>query len=219
MTVLLAQAADPDEVRRTVEDVLSQADYTVTGGPSLLDRVLNEVLEQLGRFLLQFDRDGGDGSLLAALALVLVVVALVVALVIFLLRLRRSRTLEPVVEGPVGRPAVAWAEEAERHERAGELREALRCRYRETVARLAAGGLVEEVPGRTTGEYARQVAVTVPVAREPFATLTTRFEDVWYGGRAVDAAGLAEVRDVQRAVARAAGVDAGDRRGPVRVGV
>ncbi|HUG84443.1 MAG TPA: DUF4129 domain-containing protein [Euzebya sp.] len=212
--VLLAQAQDPEVVHRTVAEVLSQADYQGPGGPSLIDRGIAFLLEQLGRFLLQFDSDGGTGSLLAAVTLVLIILALVIALGMFLRRLRRGTALDTVVEGPVGRPARAWALEAEDHERAGELRQALRCRYRETVARLAAAQLIDEIPGRTTGEYARAVQAAIPAAAPQFAALTTRFEDTWYGGRDVDPPMLAAVRGDQAQIARAARLGRESRRTP-----
>ncbi|CAN5197861.1 hypothetical protein BH23ACT9_BH23ACT9_00360 [soil metagenome] len=201
----IAQAADPDAIRRTTADVLSQADYGVGGGPTVLDRVIGWVLEQLGRLLLRFDGDGGTGSVIAGLVLVVAVGALLTVAVVFLRRLRRGGALEHALEGPAGRPPRSWADEAERHEREGDLRQALRCRYRETVAMLATAGLIEEIPGRTTGEYARAVAVSLPAAQGPFDRLTHQFDDIWYGGRPVDADVHVAFRDDQDAVATAAG--------------
>ena len=51
------------------------------------------------------------------------------------------------------RTAAQWRAEAAAHDAAGRWREALRCRYRALVAELAGRGLVEEIPGRTSGEY------------------------------------------------------------------
>jgi hypothetical protein len=216
--LVLAQAPDPGVVRQTTDDVLSQADYAVTGGPSLLERALGVVLEQLGRLLLLADGDGGTGSVVAALALAGAVVALSIALIVFLRRFRRSGTADPVVTGPVGRAPVDWADEAARHEQAGDHRQALRCRYRETVARLAGAGLIDEVPGRTTGEYAAEVAAAVPAAAAPFTALTTTFEEVWYGRGTVDAADLSTVRDQQATVASAAGLRRRDAVGSAASG-
>lgn len=211
--ILLAQPPEPEVVRRTAQEVLEQADYAVVDGPSLIDRLVRAVLEQLGRLLLRFGGEGGEPSIWATAALVLVLIAIVVGVVVFVLRLRRSRTLDPVVEGPVGRSAVDWAAEAERHEAAGDLREALRCRYRETLAHLTAAQLVEEIPGRTTGEYARAVRDAAPGAAPAFDELTRAFEDTWYGGQAVDADRMARIREVQRAVASAAGLRTRARAG------
>lgn len=196
----MAQAAPPEVVRRTTREVLSQADYQAHDGPSLLDRLVTGVLEQLGRFLLRFGDGGGTGSVVAAVALVGIVLLVAAAVVVFLRRLRPAAPLGPVEEGSVGRDPRSWADEATRHEADGDLRQALRCRYRETLARLAAAGLVEEVPGRTTGEYRATVAGSLPAVDEPFTALTIRFEQAWYGGRPVDAALLEEVKRSQHAV-------------------
>lgn len=204
--MLLAQVPAPEEIRRRTQEVLDQADYAVVDGPSVLERLVQAVLEQLGRLLLRFGGEGGEPSTWATLALVLVLAAIVLAVGVFLARLRRSRALDPVVEGPIGRSAVDWEALAARHEADGDLREALRCRYRETLARLTTAQLVEEIPGRTTGEYARAVRTAAPGAAPAFEVLTRAFEDTWYGGQAVDADRMVAVRGAQRAVASAAGL-------------
>ena len=205
--IVLAQLPDPDVARRTTQDVLSQPEYVpVTDGPSVLDRLLWAIAEQLGRLLLRIDGDGGTGSVLAALALVAIILALVLALVVFLRRFRRGAVTPSPLEGPVGRPAADWGAEADGHERAGRWREAMRCRYREAIGALAAAGLVDEIPGRTTGEYRRAVHYALPTAAEPFGDMTDRFDRAWYGGDAVDADELAAFtashRRVQQAIPR-----------------
>ncbi|MGI9017424.1 MAG: DUF4129 domain-containing protein [Euzebya sp.] len=204
MNLLWAQPADPDEIRRVTEQVLSQADYQAAGGPSLLDQLINYLLEQVGRLLLRFDTGGGPGSIVAALVLIGAVVGLVIGVAVLIRRLRRSDTLPTVVTGPIGRDPVSWAAEAERHEREGNLRQALRCRYRETLARLAAANLIDEIPGRTTGEYLRAVRRAVPAAGDPFESFTRRFEETWYGGREVDAALLSDITGFQETVIHSA---------------
>jgi len=79
------------------------------------------------------------------------------------------------------RTATDWRSEAEAHERAGRWRPALRCRYRALVAELAAGGVVEEFPGRTAGEYRVAVGVSAPAVAPDFAAATELFERTWYG--------------------------------------
>jgi hypothetical protein len=92
------------------------------------------------------------------------------------------------------RPPADWRAEAAGHEAAGRWRDALRCHWRATVAELAARGLVEEVPGRTTGEYRAGVARAVPAVAEPFSRSTRLFEDAWYAAVDVGPAETAEVR-------------------------
>jgi hypothetical protein len=193
--LVLAQAPPgpaPDAVRRAVQDVLSDPAYDrVADGPTILDRVLRAIAEQLGRLLLRVDGDGGPGSVVAAVVLVAVVVALVVLAVAAIRRLRRGAPVEAPLDGPVGRPPADWAADAAAHERAGRLREAMRSRYRQAIAHLAAAGVVDEVPGRTTGEYRRAVERALPHGAAGFGAMTDAFDRAWYGGEPVDAAGLA----------------------------
>lgn len=80
-----------------------------------------------------------------------------------------------------------WREEAEQHRRAGRYREALRCRYRALVGDLARRGLIDEIPGRTTGEERTQLRHVQPVADMPFTSAADLFDNAWYGHLAVDA--------------------------------
>ena len=81
------------------------------------------------------------------------------------------------------RGAAEWRADAESAERAGQWRLALRCRYRALVAELADKGLVEEVAGRTAGEYRAEMAGAAPGVAAPFAGATELFERAWYGDR------------------------------------
>ena len=80
-----------------------------------------------------------------------------------------------------GRTAEEWRAEATQHEAAGRWRDALRCRYRALVAELAGNGLLDDVPGKTTGEERADIARAVPDASPPFADATLLFDEVWYG--------------------------------------
>jgi hypothetical protein len=64
------------------------------------------------------------------------------------------------------------------------------------VATLARTGAVEEVPGRTTGEYRTLVRQARPAVAEPFADATDRFERAWYGNDDVGPADAADFRTV-----------------------
>ena len=73
------------------------------------------------------------------------------------------------------------------HRRAGRYRDALRCRYRALVGDLARRGLIDEIPGRTTGEERTQLHRVQPDAGTPFASAADLFDGAWYGHVAVDA--------------------------------
>ncbi|MGH8887134.1 MAG: DUF4129 domain-containing protein [Egibacteraceae bacterium] len=169
---------DPEQVRRTVQEVLARPEYAPIR-PSLLDRVWGWALDQVGRLL---DALGGAGGSLVAWAVILVVLAVVGVVVVWFLRgVRADPDVADPVTGAIGRTAADWAAEAAGHEQAGRWREALRCRYRELIAELAVAGLVEEAPGRTTGEYLAELRTSLPDADPSATALTRAFEAVWYG--------------------------------------
>jgi len=85
------------------------------------------------------------------------------------------------------REPVNWRTEAEEHRRAGRFRDALRCRYRALVGDLARRGLIDEIPGRTTGEERAQLRRVTPQASKPFNAAADLFDGAWYGHRDVDA--------------------------------
>ncbi len=79
-----------------------------------------------------------------------------------------------------------WRAEADAHRRAGRFRDALRCRYRALVGDLARRGLIDEIPGRTTGEERAQLHDVAPRAAPPFDRAADLFDGAWYGDVAVD---------------------------------
>ena len=175
-----------DDIRGTADDILGRAEFRQT--ESLLERaggwlddLLSDVLGGLG--------GGGLGSLIAWLILL----TLVGGLIWLLLRLtpaaglaRVART-EAVVKtsGPAAtdfRDAGEWRREADRLAAEGRYDEAIRARYRALLADLIDRGLIEDIPGRTPGEYRRdlQVAASAEIAA-PWSEATDLFEAVWYG--------------------------------------
>ncbi|HQZ34690.1 MAG TPA: DUF4129 domain-containing protein [Ilumatobacteraceae bacterium] len=86
------------------------------------------------------------------------------------------------------REPVNWRTEAEQHRLAGRYRDALRCRYRALVGDLARRGLIDEIPGRTTGEERVQLGRVTPVASTSFNSAADLFDGAWYGHLDVDAA-------------------------------
>ncbi len=151
---------------------------------------------------------GGSGFNLDWLAalLWLMLIVLLIALLMLLARLFISRSgggrakrkrakhdddLDEVQEAAVAidrsREPTNWRAEADEHRRAGRYRDALRCRYRALVGDLARRGLIDEIPGRTTGEERTQLHRVQPDAGTPFASAADLFDGAWYGHVAVDA--------------------------------
>jgi hypothetical protein len=193
---------DPERVREVVREVLSRPEFRPPER-SWLQRAFDWVLEVIGRLLGALAGSGAGGVVgLLLLALVLAGVGVLAA------RFSRGLTPSPevaaVVAGGRRRSAAEWRADAEAMERAGAWREAVRSRYRALVADLAARGLVEEVPGRTAGEYRRALGRAVPAAATDFAGATELFEVAWYGRADTGAPEAAHLRDLSDRVLRRA---------------
>jgi len=140
--------------------------------------------------------------------LVLAVLVIAVTGVVFLVvrsvpsrRFRRTRRTGVVVtDEDRAQTAEQWRQEADRLAAQGNYREALRCRYRALVAELADRRLIDEVPGRTSGDYERAVRALVPEADEQFSSVTRLFERCWYGHEPSDAKAQVVFDEAARAV-------------------
>jgi hypothetical protein len=194
---------DPDQVREAVREVLSRPEFRPPDRP-LLNRLLDWLLELVGRVLAALAGGGAGGIIgLVLLALLLLGVGLLVA------RFSRGLTPSPevaaAVPGTARRSAAGWRAEAEAHERTGAWRQAVRSRYRALVADLASRGLLEEVSGRTAGEYRREIGRALPDAAADFAGATELFELAWYGRSETGSREAARLRDLSGRVLERAG--------------
>lgn len=196
---------DPDEVRRTAEEILARPEYREPQ-PSLLDRALEALTDFLGRSFAALT-GGGAGS-----AIGLVVTGLVLALALWLLtRALRTSWSRAARATPAGaaqgtsapEDPAAWDAEADRLAARGDHRGALRCRYQALVADLVRSGAIDDVAGRTPAEIRRDLAGRQPQLDPTLGSVTERFEAAWYGGRPVDADELASFEDDVAAVRRA----------------
>jgi len=193
---------DPDEVRRVADEILSRAEYREPQ-PSLVDRVLTEITDFLGRAFATLT-GGGPGSVIG-----LVVTAALVALAIwFLVRAlgTRWRRAGPAAEVALVQGTRApddpatWLAEADRLAGAGDHRGALRCRYQAMVATLVADRSVVDVPARTPEELRAELVARRGDLADLVGSVTRRFEDAWYGGHDVDPAAEAAFRADARSV-------------------
>lgn len=181
---------DPGEVRDEIERILSQPEYREPPRP-LIQRIMDWISERAAELLADI-LGGGRATVVGWTISAVVAVVVVYLLIRFALSLRADPAKREAAMRDPRRPPEDWVAEAERFEASGEWRHALRCRYRALVAQLAARGLVDEVPGRTAGEYRQEVTENLPSASQPFSAATVMFEEAWYGGGAVD-----EVRHAQ----------------------
>ena len=163
----------------------------------LYDRVRDWIIRQIGNVIGRVV-NGGARSVVGIAILVLAAVLLILVLSRYSRSLRADPGLQPALGIETRRSARDWLSEAAQHERAGEWRDALRCRYRALVAELAGRGVIDEIPGRTTGEYRVFVADSLPDGAPPFAGASELFERAWYGhrpGEAEDAARFRQLAD------------------------
>jgi Domain of unknown function (DUF4129) len=178
---LPAPARDPREVHRAVQEVLSRPEFRPAARP-LLDRIWTWLVTRLGELLASLTATTA-GSIIG----LVLFVAILALLALLAMRFARTMSGSPEVAAAVvvapRRSAAEWRAEAEAHEAAGEWRQAVRCRYRALVADLASRGVVEEAPGRTSGEYRGEVGRNLPDASEAFAGATEVFDRAWYGRR------------------------------------
>jgi hypothetical protein len=191
---------DPDDVTDAVHRVLARPEYQQPAKPWLI-RIRDAIFEWLDSVLSTLASAGIGAWIMVGVVLVLVILVAV--------RLLREVSRDPAtgveVHAAPRRASADWRAEAEAHERAGEWRQALRCRYRALVADLAGRGLLDEVPGRTAGEYRTELTTSLPAASSPFQGATELFELAWYGDVQTDAADSARFQDLADSVLTAAG--------------
>ena len=185
-------------VRRAARQILSRPEFRPTP-ESPLQRLRNWIGRELTRLAGDVLNATPHGVLGA-----IIVVAVVAALVALTVSAVRATGADPARPGyavdRVGRLPADWLAQAARHEAAGEWRAALRCRYRALVAELARRGVVDEIPGRTTGEYRRAIDASLPSGADQFAGATELFELVWYGDQPGDAAATSRFRALAEGV-------------------
>jgi hypothetical protein len=182
-----------DAVRRAAHDILSRPEFH-TAPESPIDRARHWIGDQINHAL----NAVLSGTRLGILGIILAVVV-VAAIVLLIVLSVRGTTPNPVRAGyRIGgrqQSASDWLADAAAAEARGDWRSALRCRYRALVADLAARGVVEEVAGRTTGEYRAAVGAAVPAVEGEFSSATEMFERAWYGDEPAGAAESARFRD------------------------
>ena len=191
---LPAPRRDPSEIHRAVDEVLSRPEFRPAARP-LLDRIWTWVLARLGDLLASLTATTA-GSVIGLVLFAAILVLLAVLATRFARTMSRSPEVEAAIVAAPRHSAAAWRAEAEAHEAAGEWRQAVRCRYRALVADLSTRGVVEEVPGRTSGEYRGEVARNLPAAAEAFAGATEVFDRAWYGRRLTGEEEVVRFRDL-----------------------
>lgn len=199
---------DPDEARRRAEEILDQPDYQAPDQPgeTVFDRIRRAIADRLPTFNGPGRGTQNIGSLVVVGLVLLTVLAGVAWLVASSRRSRAAPDTDADTEIDITplRSPTEWTREAERCQRDGDHRGAVRARFRALVASLAARDLVADTPGRTAGELRDDLSDQAPALSAAFAPMADLFERAWFGS---DSAGPAEsiaARDLAERVLDAA---------------
>jgi hypothetical protein len=200
---------DPDETRRRAEEILRGDEYQE---PEQRERsLLDRVREWIGDRIPDLGGSGsGAGGRIFSYVVFGVVVAGAVAAVVYVLARTRGtrRTADEEADADVDvtplRTPDEWDAEAERCERAGDHRGAVRARFRALTTTLARRDLVADTPGRTAGELREDVAERAPTLVPAFGAVADLFERVWFGGGTAGPEQSATARDLARTALDAA---------------
>ncbi len=197
-----------DVIRGDTERILERKEFSYEKG------YLERFLDWLGRRLRPPEilapsagGAGGLGGLIGTLIAWAIVLGAVTALVFVLARYVRRRTPKAVVdkEEPLtvveaGRSVKEWNSDAERHEAAGEWKQAIRARYRLLVRELTDRGRLPDVAGTTTRELRAALAETTPLATEDFDSASTLFELPWYAAEQTGPEEIQKLRQLSEAI-------------------
>ena len=173
--------------RSVVGSVLERREFQQRG-KSWLEALQQDIAEWFRRML---ERVGGSGVGSRQTAIVLAWIAAVAAFAGLAIWL--ARVLDKPRHGvPLGLPrrlpprvsAGEWTARALAAFRAGDTREATRCAYHAGIRRVEEEGGWRVDHARTPREYLRLLRPS-DSRRMPLEELTKRFEQVWYGNRAI----------------------------------
>ena len=181
---------DPEEARRAADEILSRAEYREEA-PTLIDRTLDRVFDELGRFVTTVF-SGGGGFWIGYFLL-----ALMAALAFYFLRRhfpwrRRvvaSSELMIKRETAEQRSRQDWLGRASQAQEAGRWDDAVHAHYHAITVGLADIDQLSADDSVTSGEHRQafaQVAGSQPQRLGGFDQATDRYEQVWFGGRRAD---------------------------------
>lgn len=181
--VARAIPVDPDAptARRWLQEELTDPVYHQ--GPGLIERIMSWIQEFLGRLLAAGQGVGG----LWLAVIVMAVVALVAGIALYVAGpVRRARRAQRSAEvlGTDVRTADQLRADSRAHADAGRWDEAVLDRFRAIVRALEERAAIDERPGRTADETAREAQARFPAQAGGLDRAAGLFDDVYYGDRA-----------------------------------
>lgn len=199
VAALPAVEHDPDRLREQAEDLLSRPPFS-EHEPSAVERAFALLGDLFDALLGPILGAVGGSPVIAWIVAVIGLLALGAVVLAATRRLSSGRGATLVAPPIRQRTAADWHADADAHAAAGELREALRCRYTALVAGLVEQGVLEDVAGRTVRELDAEVARAAPLLAEPVAAAGERLERAVYGAEQVTGTDLEVVDHAARLV-------------------
>ncbi|GAC1376937.1 MAG: DUF4129 domain-containing protein [Acidimicrobiales bacterium] len=177
---MIAAPPDPPSVRHLAHEIVSRPEFR-QAPPSPIDRLRRWVFGRIAHVV----QAALSGRMTVVGITLLVGIALLVAYLGYRVvrGVSTDRRATADLPGGTARPPSDWLREATDCEARGDWRGALLARYRALLAELALRHLIDEVPGRTTGEYRLAVSGALPAATESFSGATELFDSTMYGAR------------------------------------
>lgn len=179
--------------------------------PGPIDRLLEWLLEQLGRMFESVARVAGGppGTTVSWLFVALGVALVLAVLVVWLRGLRRTLRGEATLVAPAALAARDTADaraQARALAETGDYRGAVRLLALAALLWLDERGVLPYDPHQTNREHLGRLR-QAPAARERLAPVVDTADRVWYGGAPLDAAGYAELERQVEALGAAPGAE------------
>lgn len=167
--------------------------------PSLTDRLLDWLTEQIYRLLAEGASVPGGWFTITVL-LILLVIALIVAVRIARRAMGTSRGRGLSLFGDQDLSAAEHRRAAQHSAAEGDWAAAIRHRLRAVARQLEESGILDAVPGRTATELARDAGRALPDLRSELDAAATAFNDITYGERPGTEAAYRMIADLDRNV-------------------
>ena len=177
-------------IQDSIAAVVRQRAYERSVRATLLDRILEWLAALVRRFFASIDAIPNAKWVILALG----VAALLAIAARVWLGYEADERRRRVRAGTVAGSSDAWAD-AERLAAVGDFTEAAHLLYRGLTERLAATEAIRLHPSKTSGDYARELAMRGSRAHAEFRQFGRRYDRVIFGTGSCDAATYAVLRD------------------------
>lgn len=170
--------------RDKLDAILARAEFGKVRGPTWMDRIRAWIASQIGRFFDWLARRIGGFSITGGVILWSVIALLLILVTLWAYRFMQRRWREPGLNlknvAPEKLSWRRWAQRALAAAAAGDYRAAVHHAYWAFIYRMEDNGAWQMDRARTHREYLRLLPAQHE-QRSNLASMTRRFESVWYG--------------------------------------